>query len=152
QSIIIVLIVLIGAIYGFSTIEAMAVAYENERWRSLGQLHGRTWLGLWSEQDEAVNALRHAASVSGRVVPRLSSSSRPVFWSDRRNLVIRLFDKFYRILYNSVIAPLTDRFVCRQLRNSMCGNDRPWADVVSVVPWPFEEFSGVRLGGLPASA
>ncbi len=100
--------------------------------------YGRGWLGLWSDDDEAINGLRATLNLSMSFIKEIAPSDR-VFLTDNLALISRPYFWLFAPLFNRVLRPVVESFIKGVLTRSAQGNDRPAAQVVAVLPAPVDE-------------
>ena len=119
-------------------IESWRIHAEARLQRSAFERYGSSWLGLWSNDDEAINGLRATLDLSLSFIKRMTPSDR-VFLTDNLALISRPYFWVLAPLFNRVLRPVADSFVRGVLTRSAQGNDRPGAQVVAVLPAPVDE-------------
>ncbi len=93
------------------------------------------WLGIWSDDDEAINGLRATLNMSLSIVSKMEPRERILF-SDYLALISRPYFWVFAPIYNSMIRPILDGMIRSFLVKSAQGNNRPAAVVVDVSPSP----------------
>jgi hypothetical protein len=115
--------------------EGLRIGWEKRlEQRAFATYRGR-WLGLWTEDDEAINGLRATLKLSVSFVGKLGVRER-IFVSD---LISYPWRPLYRLLapvYNRTIRPALDSKIREIVVKTAQGNDRPAAHVVAVSPHP----------------
>ena len=115
--------------------------------RAYARYRGR-WLGLWSPDDEAINALRATIDLSVSFVAPLTRREK-VLYSDRLAI---LSGPYYLIgipLYNWLVRPILDRWVRQFVVKTLQGNNRPSAEVIEVSPNPILSPEPAPMPSLP---
>lgn len=119
-------------------IESVRVQAEKRLQKQAFEEYGATWLGLWSDDDEAINGLRATLDLSTKFVKRMAPSDR-VFLTDHLELLSRPYYWILGPIFNRLLRPIIDSFVRGILVRSAQGNDRPTTRVVDVRPVPVEQ-------------
>ena len=104
---------------------------------------GSRWLCLWHSNDEAINGLRAAMGLSGKVVPRRSILGKAFAFPILSRLYLPLSFFFFTPVLNFVLAPLGDRYVWRKIKDKSVGNDRPGAHANRVETMPVSGYPGI---------
>jgi hypothetical protein len=111
-------------------------------------LYGKRWLGVWSQDDEAINGLRATLDLTISFVSRLMIRE-PVLASDYLMLVSRPYYWLITPVYNTGIQPLLDRMVRSIVIKKAQGNNRPAAEVVRVSPSPLHSSGDDLFPAIP---
>ncbi len=116
-------------------IESIRVQAEKRLQRRAFEVYGTRWLGLWSDDDEAINGLRATLDLSTSFVKRIAPHDR-VFFTDHLALLSRPYYWVLGPIFNRFLRPAIDSTVRSILVRSAQGNDRPTTRVVDVQPVP----------------
>jgi hypothetical protein len=111
-------------------------------------MYGKRWLGVWSQDDEAINGLRATLDLTISFVSRLMIRE-PVLASDYLMLVSRPYYWLITPVYNTGIQPLLDRMVRSIVIKKAQGNNRPAAEVVRVSPSPLHSSGDDLFPAIP---
>lgn len=126
---------LLSSFFLSSVTEGLRIGWEKRlEQRAFAKYRGR-WLGLWTEDDEAINGLRATLKLSVSFIGKLGVRER-IFLSD---LISYPWRPLYRLLapiYNGTIRPALDSKIREIVVKTAQGNDRPAAHVVAVSPHP----------------
>lgn len=96
------------------------------------------WLGLWSDNDEAINGLRATLDLSVSFVTQITPRER-ILLSDYLALISQPYLTLIAPAFNHFIRPGLDRLVRSFVVKAAQGNNRPAAEVVAVSPFPVAE-------------
>lgn len=116
-------------------IESLRIRAESRLQKRAFRRYGPRWLGLWSEDDEAINGLRATLDLSMPFVKKLAPAEC-VFLTDHLLLITRPYYWALAPLFNWIVRPAINALVSGVLIRSAQGNDRPSAQVVAVLPVP----------------
>jgi hypothetical protein len=107
------------------------------------------WLPIRSVNDEAIGGLRQGFALRERIVPRVVLDLRWLVRTIRQAIRERRLSEsqFSRLtamlrgalaapIQNGLVGPIGDRFIWRQLRRRMFGNDRPGLRAAAVMTTP----------------
>jgi hypothetical protein len=108
------------------------------------------WLGIWTQDDEAINGLRATMQLSVSFIGNLVIRER-VFFSDLIALPSRPLYRLFAPLYNRMIRPVLDSKIREIVIKTAQGNDRPGARVVAVSPHPIMPPPAALVPPLPDS-
>ena len=142
------LVLVVGTVFFLTPIAEATVVNGEGNWiRDSASPYASCWLGLWSNRDEAISALMRTSTIRIPLVPRVRPKRR-VFRAEI--WLMGPATRLYATAFNSLFAPIADRFVRGALSQSAIGNDRPGSWVQGITPWPFESLAKICLQGLPA--
>jgi len=97
---------------------------------------GPCWLGIYSEDDEAINGLKGTLDIRATFVPRRTLPKK-VYYADRIMPWTRPIRWLINFFYNLTV-PVSNRFFSSMIRNTSQGNDRPGTVVMDISPGPIE--------------
>ncbi len=124
-------------------LEAKAVQRELILDKKAVDLYHNRWLGIWSEEDEAIAGLDIAGNISLSLIPEYSSGVG-VYSSDRWRWLAKPTRSLVSWTFNRFIRSRLDKLVSRQIKRYMQGNDRPGIDITKVGPFPSLRLQGVQ--------
>lgn len=116
-------------------LEALRLRAEHRLEQKVFSTYGKTWLGLWSRDDEAINGLRATLDLAVTFVARMMTRE-PVLLSDYLALLSRPYYWLLTPLFNGGLRPLLNGMVRSFVVKTAQGNNRPSAVVVRVAPAP----------------
>lgn len=143
------LLLLLGSWFVRPVLESWRFHLEHRLEQRAFDLYSGRWLGLWTQDDEAINGLRATLELSVTFLSRLVPRER-IFFSDTISLVARPWFWIFAPVYNVAILPFLDSTIRGVVIRSAQGNNRPAARVVAVAPTPILPPEAPDLPPLPA--
>jgi hypothetical protein len=152
-----ILLAICFAIYVFSqlgflclspVLESLRIRSEKRLEREAFARYGGRWLGLWSQEDEAINGLQTTLDISVSFVSRMAPRER-IFLSDYLSLLTRPYYWLLAPVFNRMVRPFLDSWVRSFVVKTAQGNNRPAAEVVAVSPVPTLTSQSHRFPSLP---
>lgn len=130
--------------------EGLRIGWEKRlEQRAFACYRGR-WLGIWTQDDEAINGLRATMQLSVSFIGNLVVRER-VFVSDLIGLPSRPLYRMFAPIYNRMIRPVLDSKIREIVIKTAQGNDRPAARVINVSPHPILPPPAALVPPLPDS-
>lgn len=129
-------------------LEALRLRVEHRLERKTFTIYGKTWLGLWSRDDEAINGLRATLDLAVSFVSRMMTQD-PVLLSDYLALPSRPYHWLFAPIFNVGLRPMLDATVRSFVVKTAQGNNRPAAVVVRVAPAPLSSARDELFPPLP---
>lgn len=137
--------------FWLSAMRAEAVAVREEpriRKQAFLDFNDR-WLGLWSENDEAINGLRTTFDLGGKIAPRIEIEKGSVFDYERRLWIYLVVTRWLIApFFNRLVSQPGDRLIWRGIARNLQGNDRPGSCVEKITTSPIE--LAQELNSLPS--
>lgn len=129
-------------------IESYRIRVEHRLQQRAFETYGPRWLGIWSPDDEAINALRATLDVQVTFVSKMLPRE-VVYLSDNFALLSRPYYWLLGPVYNRFVHPAVDGKVRNIVVRAAQGNDRPTATLVDVTASPVvDAFSPPALPAL----
>ncbi|TWU30866.1 esterase/lipase family protein [Novipirellula artificiosorum] len=129
------IMLLLGSFFLRPVTEGLRIAWERRLEQRAFDEYRQRWLGIWTEDDEAINGLRATMDLSVSFVGNLVVRER-IFLSDLISLPSRPLYRLFAPIYNHMIRPTLDSMIRQIVVKAAQGNDRPAANVVAVSPHP----------------
>lgn len=126
---------LLGCFFLSPVMESFRIGWEKRLEQKAFERYRKRWLGIWTEDDEAINGLRATMDLSVSFIGDLAVRER-IFVSDLIALPSRPLFRIFAPLFNRLIRPLLDSKIREIVIKTAQGNDRPAAQVVAVSPHP----------------
>jgi pimeloyl-ACP methyl ester carboxylesterase len=126
---------LLGSFFLSSVSEGLRIGWEKRLEQRAFEKYRQRWLGLWTQDDEAINGLRATLELSVSFVGDFVVRER-IFLSDLISLPWRPLYRCLAPLYNRMVRPVLDSKIREIVIKAAQGNDRPAAHVVAVSPHP----------------
>ncbi len=115
--------------------EGLRIGWEKRLEHRAFERYRSRWLGIWTQDDEAINGLRATMELTVSFISNMSVRER-IFLSDLISLPSRPLYRIFAPLYNRFVRPLLDSKIREIVIKTAQGNDRPAAQVVAVSPHP----------------
>ena len=126
---------LLGSCFLSPVSEGLRIGWEKRSEQRAFREYSTRWLGIWTQDDEAINGLRATMELSMSFVGNLVLRER-VYLSDLISLPSRPLYRLIAPLYNRVLRRMLDSKIREIVVKTAQGNDRPAAHVVAVSPHP----------------
>lgn len=110
-------------------------AWEKRIETKVFETYGDRWLGLWTQDDEAINGLRTTLQLSMSFVAKLVPRER-IYISDLLSIPSRPLSWAGMPVFNRLLRPVFDSLIRSVIVKAAQGNNRPAATVVAVSPHP----------------
>jgi hypothetical protein len=133
-------ILLMTLVLGYSLFQHFILTLKQQKRlsieRSAFQRYGDRWFGMSSKADEAINGLLNTLRLQGEIVPRARSKRMAV-----TGKVFAILTTPFRIVYNYVVAPITDEFIWDRVTRRLQGIDIVGLKLVEVRRSPLGQAS-----------
>jgi hypothetical protein len=139
---------LLGCFFLSPVYEGFRIGWEKRLEQRAFERYRKRWLGLWTEDDEAINGLRATMDLTVSFIGDLAVRER-IFVSDLLSVPSRPLYRLVAPLFNHVIRPLIDSKIREIVIKTAQGNDRPAARVVAVSPHPVLQSAESEAPPLP---
>jgi hypothetical protein len=139
---------LLGCFFLSSVSEGLRIGWEKRLEQRAFTTFRERWLGLWTEDDEAINGLRATMELSVSFIGDLAVREH-IFVSDLISLPSRPLYRIIAPIFNRLIRPLLDSKIREIVIKTAQGNDRPAAHVVAVSPHPILQTPESEVPPLP---
>jgi hypothetical protein len=139
---------LLGCFFLSSVSEGLRIGWEKRLEQRAFTTFRERWLGLWTEDDEAINGLRATMELSVSFISDLAVREH-IFVSDLISLPSRPLYRIIAPIFNRLIRPLLDSKIREIVIKTAQGNDRPAAHVVAVSPHPILQTPESEVPPLP---
>lgn len=140
---------LLGSFFLSPVSEGIRIRWEKRLEQRAFSDYGQRWLGIWTEDDEAINGLRATMELTVSFVGNLVLRER-IFVSDMISLPWRPLYRLAAPFYNRLLRPMLDSKIQEIVVKTAQGNDRPAARVVAVSPHPILPSPAAAAPALPS--
>lgn len=100
------------------------------------QNHYLSWLGVYSKDDEAINALKVASKFDIDLIPRKKQQIRLPFKNHLSHRLLSEISSYCIIplywLFNNMVAPISDKFISSQIKQGAFGDNCPGMTIQGV--------------------
>jgi hypothetical protein len=129
------IMLLLGSFFLRPVTEGLRIGWERRLEQRAFDEYRQRWLGIWTQDDEAINGLRATMELTVSFIGNLVVRER-IFMSDLISLPSRPLYRIVAPFYNHLVRPFLDSMIRQIVVKTAQGNDRPAAQVVAVSPHP----------------